>query len=37
MSRAGTLDHPDFVLIDLDPFECSFERLIEAARLCGAF
>jgi bifunctional non-homologous end joining protein LigD len=33
MSRAGSLDHPDFVLIDLDPFECPFERLIEAAQI----
>ena len=31
--RAGSLDHPDFVLIDLDPFECPFERLIEAAQI----
>lgn len=33
MSRAGSLEHPDYVLIDLDPFECPFERLIEAARI----
>ncbi|MFZ0593315.1 MAG: DNA ligase D [Bryobacteraceae bacterium] len=33
MSRAGSLEHPDFVLIDLDPFECPFERLIEAAQI----
>jgi bifunctional non-homologous end joining protein LigD len=31
ISRAASLEHPDFVLIDLDPFECPFERLIEAA------
>jgi bifunctional non-homologous end joining protein LigD len=33
ISRAGSLEHPDFVLIDLDPFECPFERLIEAAQI----
>jgi bifunctional non-homologous end joining protein LigD len=33
MSRSGSLDHPDFALFDLDPFECSFERLIEAAQI----
>jgi bifunctional non-homologous end joining protein LigD len=33
MSRAGSLEHPDFALIDLDPFECPFERLIEAAQI----
>jgi bifunctional non-homologous end joining protein LigD len=33
ISRVGSLDHPDWVLIDLDPFECSFDRLIEAAQV----
>ncbi len=33
MSRAGRLEHPDFVLIDLDPQECPFERIVEAALL----
>ncbi len=33
MSRVGSLDHPDFVLIDLDPYECSFDRIVEAALL----
>lgn len=33
MSRIGSLEHPDFVLIDLDPYECPFEKIIEAAQL----
>jgi bifunctional non-homologous end joining protein LigD len=33
MSRAGTLESPDFMLIDLDPQGCTFERIIEAAQL----
>ena len=33
MSRWPTLDHPDFVLIDLDPQECPFERIVDAALL----
>jgi len=33
MSRVGSLDHPDFALIDLDPQECGFERIVEAAQL----
>jgi bifunctional non-homologous end joining protein LigD len=33
MSRAGSLEHPDFVLIDLDPFECPFDQLVEAAQI----
>ena len=31
MSRSGSLDNPDFVLIDLDPQECPFEMIVEAA------
>jgi bifunctional non-homologous end joining protein LigD len=31
MSRIGSLDNPDFVLIDLDPQECPFEMIVEAA------
>ena len=31
MSRTGTLDHPDFVLIDLDPQECGYDLIVEAA------
>jgi bifunctional non-homologous end joining protein LigD len=33
MSRAPTLEHPDFVLIDLDPQECPFDRIVDAALL----
>ena len=33
MSRIGSLDNPDFLLIDLDPHECGFERIVEAAQL----
>ena len=31
MSRLGTLENPDYVLIDLDPYECSYEKIVEAA------
>jgi bifunctional non-homologous end joining protein LigD len=33
MSRVGSLDNPDFVLIDLDPQECPFDMIVEAALL----
>jgi bifunctional non-homologous end joining protein LigD len=33
MSRVGTLECPDFMLIDLDPQGCEFDRIIEAAQL----
>jgi bifunctional non-homologous end joining protein LigD len=33
MSRLGSLDHPDFVLIDLDPYHCGYDRIVEAAQL----
>jgi bifunctional non-homologous end joining protein LigD len=33
MSRMGTLDHPDFLLVDLDPQECPYEKIVEAALL----
>ena len=33
MSRIGTLENPDFVLIDLDPLECPFDKIVEAALL----
>lgn len=33
MSRVDLLENPDFILIDLDPQECEFERIIEAAQL----
>ncbi len=31
MSRVGSLEHPDYVLIDLDPHECSYDKIVEAA------
>ena len=33
MSRAGSLENPDFILIDLDPQGCEFDRIVEAAQL----
>jgi bifunctional non-homologous end joining protein LigD len=32
-SRLGTLGHPDFILIDLDPYHCGYDRIVEAAQL----
>ncbi|MCS7026472.1 MAG: DNA ligase D [Bryobacteraceae bacterium] len=32
MSRIASLEHPDFVLIDLDPQDCGYDRIVEAAR-----
>ncbi len=33
MSRVGSYEYPDYVLIDLDPMECPYEKIIEAALL----
>ncbi len=33
MSSIGSLDNPDYVLIDLDPHGCEFDRIVEAAQL----
>jgi bifunctional non-homologous end joining protein LigD len=33
MSRSQSLDNPDFVLIDLDPQDCPFHMIVEAALL----
>ncbi len=33
MSRVPTIGNPDWILIDLDPQECSFDRIVEAALL----
>ena len=33
MSRAPTLDNPDFVLIDLDPQDCPYDMIVDAALL----
>jgi bifunctional non-homologous end joining protein LigD len=32
-SRVGTLDCPDFIVLDLDPYHCGFDRIVEAAQL----
>jgi bifunctional non-homologous end joining protein LigD len=32
-SRVGSIENPDWILIDLDPQECSFDRIVEAALL----
>ncbi|MCC6589841.1 MAG: DNA ligase D [Bryobacterales bacterium] len=33
MSRVQTLDNPDFILIDLDPSDCPYSKIVEAALL----
>ncbi|MGZ4788922.1 MAG: DNA ligase D [Terriglobales bacterium] len=33
MSRMGSLDRPDFMLIDLDPVKCTYDRIVDAALL----
>jgi bifunctional non-homologous end joining protein LigD len=33
MSRVGSYEFPDYVLVDLDPYECPFEKIVEAALL----
>jgi len=33
MSRIGTQHNPDFILIDLDPYHCEYDRIVEAAQL----
>jgi bifunctional non-homologous end joining protein LigD len=36
MSRIGTLECPDYILIDLDPQQCPYDKIIEAALLVKA-
>jgi bifunctional non-homologous end joining protein LigD len=36
MSRIGSLDHPDYLLIDLDPQDCGYEKIVEAALVVRA-
>ncbi len=36
MSRIGSLEHPDYMLIDLDPQECPYSKIVEAALLVRA-
>ncbi|HXA49612.1 MAG TPA: DNA ligase D [Candidatus Acidoferrum sp.] len=31
MSRSGSLENPDWVLVDLDPQDCSYDLIVEAA------
>jgi bifunctional non-homologous end joining protein LigD len=33
MSRVGSLESPDYILIDLDPQQCEFTKIVEAALL----
>ncbi|MFL6301370.1 MAG: DNA ligase D, partial [Terriglobales bacterium] len=33
LSRVATLENPDFILIDLDPYHCGYDRIVEAAQL----
>ncbi|MDP9171894.1 MAG: DNA ligase D, partial [Acidobacteriota bacterium] len=33
MSRVGSLEFPDYILIDLDPYQCEFAKVVEAALL----
>jgi bifunctional non-homologous end joining protein LigD len=32
-SRVGSLDYPDFMVLDLDPYHCGYDRIVEAAQL----
>ncbi len=32
-SRVGSLDCPDFMVLDLDPYHCGYDRIVEAALL----
>lgn len=36
MSRMGSLEHPDYLLIDLDPQECGYAKIVEAALVVRA-
>ena len=36
MSRSPHLDNPDFVLVDLDPQECPYEMIVDAALMVKA-
>jgi bifunctional non-homologous end joining protein LigD len=33
MSRVGSLDKPDYILIDLDPYHCEYAKVVHAALL----
>jgi len=36
MSRIETLENPDYMLIDLDPQDCGYEKIVEAAHVVKA-
>ncbi len=36
MSRIGSLENPDYLLIDLDPQDCGYEKIVEAASVVRA-
>lgn len=36
MSRLGSIENPDYLLVDLDPQDCGFEKIVEAALLVRA-
>ena len=36
MSRIGSLEHPDYLLIDLDPNQCGYAKIVEAALVVRA-
>ncbi len=36
MSRIDSLENPDYMLIDLDPQECNYEKIVEAAYVVRA-
>jgi len=36
MSRIGSLEHPDYLLIDLDPHACGYAKIVEAALVVRA-
>ncbi len=36
MSRVGSLANPDYILIDLDPQQCPYDKIVEAALLVKA-
>jgi bifunctional non-homologous end joining protein LigD len=36
MSRIGSLENPDYMLIDLDPQDCPYEKIVEAAFIVKA-
>ena len=33
MSRIGSIESPDFILMDIDPYQCGYDKVVEAALL----